>query len=359
MKIPKATKLPSGNWNINMMVDRQRISITAATRKEVERQAAEYFAAYPKDGAKVEKAQKKETLTLTSAIDEYIKSKSAVLSPATVRGYRTVQKNRFAGLMDRDVRGITKMDVQIAVNAEARKVSAKTVANAYGLVRPVLKECGVDVFGVRLPQVQKPVKRYLQPKDIGKLAQAVQGDSCEVPILLAVWLGLRRSEIAGLCWDCVDMDNSLLHIRRAVVPDEHNKWVQKNTAKNLSSQRTVDCPDYIMDRIRELPHRSDGRLFPMHPDTIRKHVHRACAAAGITDTTVHGLRHTNAAVMKAAGIDDRYAMERGGWSCESTYRKTYSYVFDSDKVDANKAINEYFTAKITDKITDEKEDTTE
>ena len=207
--------------------------------------------------------------------------------------------------------------------------------------------------------MQKPVKRYLQPKDIGKLAQAVQGDSCEVPILLAVWLGLRRSEIAGLCWDCVDMDNSLLHIRRAVVPDEHNKWVQKNTAKNLSSQRTVDCPDYIMDRIRELPHRSDGRLFPMHPDTIRKHVHRACAAAGITDTTVHGLRHTNAAVMKAAGIDDRYAMERGGWSCESTYRKTYSYVFDSDKVDANKAINEYFTAKITDKITDEKEDTTE
>ena len=354
MKIPKATKLPSGNWNINMMVDRQRISITAATRKEVERQAAAI-----KGGAKVEKAQKKETLTLTSAIDEYIKSKSAVLSPATVRGYRTVQKNRFAGLMDRDVRGITKMDVQIAVNAEARKVSAKTVANAYGLVRPVLKECGVDVFGVRLPQVQKPVKRYLQPKDIGKLAQAVQGDSCEVPILLAVWLGLRRSEIAGLCWDCVDMDNSLLHIRRAVVPDEHNKWVQKDTAKNLSSQRTVDCPDYIMDKIRELPHRSDGRLFPMHPDTIRKHVHRACAAAGITDTTVHGLRHTNAAVMKAAGIDDRYAMERGGWSCESTYRKTYSYVFDSDKVDANKAINEYFTAKITDKITDEKEDTTE
>jgi len=40
VKIPKATKLPSGNWNINMMVDRQRISITAATRKEVERQAA-------------------------------------------------------------------------------------------------------------------------------------------------------------------------------------------------------------------------------------------------------------------------------------------------------------------------------
>ena len=57
--------------------------------------------------------------------------------------------------------------------------------------------------------------------------------------------------------------------------------------------------------------------------------------------------------MKAAGIDDRYAMERGGWSCESTYRKTYSYVFDSDKADANKAINNYFADKITHKITHE------
>ena len=351
VKIPKAVKLPSGNWRVSVMVDRQRISITAPTKKEAERQAAAI-----KGGAKIEKKEEPETLTLTKAIDEYIKSKSAVLSPATVRGYRATQKHRFLGLMGRDVRGITKMDVQIAVNAEAKKVSAKTVANAYGLVRPVLKECGVDVFNVRLPQIQKPVKRYLQPKDIGKLAQAVQGDSCEVPILLAVWLGLRRSEIAGLCWDCVDLDNNLLHIRRAVVPDENNKWVQKNTAKNLSSQRTVDCPDYIMDRIRQLPRRDDGRLFAMHPDTIRKHVHRACAAAGITDTTVHGLRHTNAAVMKAAGIDDRYAMERGGWSCESTYRKTYSYVFDSDKADANKVINNYFTDQITHKITHEEKD---
>lgn len=347
MKIPKATKLPSGNWNIKMMIDGQRVSVTAPTKREVEQKAAAI-----KGGAKVEK--KPDKLTLTKAIDEYIESKSAVLSPSTIRGYKTAQNHRFAGLMNRDVHSITKMDVQIAVNAEAKHVSAKTVSNAYGLIRPVLKECGVDVFGVRLPQIQKPVKKYLQPKDIGKLAQAVQGDSCEVPILLAVWLGLRRSEIVGLCWDCVDTENNLLHIRRAVVPDEHNNWVQKNTAKNISSQRTVDCPEYIMEKIRKLPRRMDGRLFSVHPDTIRKHVHRACERAGIPDTTVHGLRHTNAAVMKAVGIDDRYAMERGGWSCESTYRKTYSYVFDSDKANANTAINDFFSDKITHEITHEK-----
>ena len=109
-----------------------------------------------------------------------------------------------------------------------------------------------------------------------------------------------------------------------------------------------------MYNILHLLYRPEGRGHARHPDTARKHIHRACDRAGIQDTTVHGLRHTNAAVMKSLGIDDRIAMERGGWSCESTYRKTYSYVFDSAKTTANTAINDYFSAIITDEITDAK-----
>lgn len=346
MKLPKAVKLPSGNWNIKIMVNGERISITAPTEKEAVAEAAAV-----KAGKKHEKAPDK--LTLSDAIDIYIKSKAPVLSPSTVRGYKIMQKHRFRSLMLRDVYGITKADVQRAVNLE--QCSAKTIHNAYGLVRPVLKEYGVDVFGVRLPQIVKPVKQYLQPEDIGKLIEAVEGDECEIPILLAVWLGMRRSEIIGLCWDCVDLDRGLIHIRRTVVPDEHNHWVLKETAKNTSSQRTVDCPEYILEKIRALPDPRAGQLFRMHPDTVRTHIHRACAKAGITDTTVHGLRHTNAAVMKTLGIDDRHAMERGGWSCESTYRKTYSYVFDSAAQQADTAINNFFDQKLPTKLPTKKD----
>lgn len=34
-------------------------------------------------------------LTLYEAIDKYIQSSDAVLSPATIRGYRTIQRNAF------------------------------------------------------------------------------------------------------------------------------------------------------------------------------------------------------------------------------------------------------------------------
>lgn len=349
MRLPKAVKLPSGSWNIKIMVDGERISITAPTEKQAIAEAAAV-----KAGKKHEKTPTR--LTLHDAIDEYIQSKGPVLSPSTIRGYRTMQKHRFSSLMSRDVYGLTKADVQRAVNLETEKCSAKTIANAYGLVRPVLKELGVDVFGVRLPQLKKPVKKYLQPEDIGKLIQVIQNDSCEISILLAVWLGMRRSEIIGLCWDCIDLDRGILHIRRTVVPDEHNHWVLKETAKNSPSQREVDCPEYILEKIKALPEPHRGQLFRVHPDTVRKHIHRACAKAGITDTTVHGLRHTNAAVMKTLGVDDRHAMERGGWSCESTYRKTYSYVFDSAAQSADNAINSYFGEKLPTKLPTENQD---
>ena len=40
MKIPKATQLPSGNWNVNVMIDGRRISVTAPTKREAENEAA-------------------------------------------------------------------------------------------------------------------------------------------------------------------------------------------------------------------------------------------------------------------------------------------------------------------------------
>jgi integrase len=352
MKIPTAKKLPSGNWNVSVMIDGRRVSVTAPTKKEAERKAAEI-----KASGKVQ--ARPGNITLCDAISAYIDSRG-VLSPATLRGYNTIKRTRFKELMERNIYSITRQDLQRAVNVEVKKVSAKTVKNAFGLIHKVLKEYGIDASGVQLPQAVKPVKQYLQPEDIGKLVEAVEGDTCEIPILLAVWLGMRRSEICGLCWDCVDTENSVIHVRRSVVPDASNKFVLKDTPKNSFSQRTIDCPEYIMDKIKQLPRREGGRLFAMYPNTITVHIHKACKRAGITDTTTHGLRHTNAAVMKTIGIDDRHAMERGGWSCESTYRKTYSYVFESKKVEADTAINGFFNAqvsgrnKIADEITDKK-----
>ena len=340
LKNPTPVQLPSGSWRCQVMVNGQRVSVV-----DEKPEVAHAKALALKSGL-IESKRKEQKITLSEAIQAYTEAGNGVLSPSTVRGYEGVRKHRFQSLMSRDVHTITRLDAQKAVSEEAKKVSPKTVSNAWGLVSTVLKDYGVEITGVKLPQKIKKQRNYLSAEEIARLIDAAVGDPCELPIVMAVWLGMRRSEICGLCWDCVDLKNSTVAIKRTLVPDKDNQWVLKDGAKNEGSQRTVKCPEYIMSKLREKYHGQTGRVFKDHPDTIRRHVHAICKRAGISDTTVHGLRHANAAVMIALGVVDKYAMARNGWTSDYTFKQIYGYVFPEGANETDVLINSYFEEKI-------------
>ena len=343
MKVPVAKKLPSGSWRCQVMVDGRRVSVTGRTEKEAIAEAMQIKAG-------MQEAKKREKrVTVDEAIQGYMDAGSNVLSPATLRGYDIMRRNRFQSLMKRDVRTLTRLDIQKAVNYEAGKVAPKTVINAWGLLRPVLKDYGMVFEGIKLPQKIKKKKTYLSMDESTRLSDAAVGDDCEIQIVMAVWLGLRRSEIMGLCWDCVDLERGTIEIRRAMVPDKENKWVIKEGAKNESSQRTLKCPAYIMDKLKEIYHGQTGRVFQGSPETLRKHVHQVCKLAGIQDTTVHGLRHANAAVMVALNVVDKYAMARNGWTSDYTFKQVYAYVFPEGAEETDDLVNSFFESRIAGK----------
>jgi integrase len=340
-KRPTPHKLPSGKWRCQVTVDGKRVSVVDEDKTVCQAKAVAVQSGI------MEKEERKKFLSLSDAIDAYIESKSNALSPSTIRGYEMVKKHRFKSLMKQNVNTITKADVQIAVNQEAKLVSPKTISNAYGVIRPVLASYGVDVFGVFLPKKSKPKKDYLQIEEIGTLLDSVRGDPFEISILLALWLGLRRSEIMGLCWDCIDEKAGTITIRRTLVMDKNNNKVLKEMTKNKSSNRTIQCPGYIMDLLSQKRNgKQDGPVFTYHPDSLRRHIHDVCAKCGVTDTSAHGLRHTNAAVMRSLNISTQHAMNRGGWTEERTYKGLYSYVFDSVATEEDKKIDDFFNGQM-------------
>lgn len=337
---PKPRQMPSGTWICEKMVNGKRIS---ATDEDPHLAHAKVLAMA---AGLLEQKKPKQKITLNEAIIRYIQAGEGVLSPATVRGYETMRKNRFPELMNKNVYDLDRLQVQEAVSRAAKTLAPKTVANAYGLLTAVLKDYKVDVEGVKLPQKKKKRPRYLTAPEIVKLIDAARGDSCELPILMAIWLGMRRSEIVGLQWDCVDFDQKTIEVRRAFVPGKDHRYVLKDEAKNEGSQRIINCPDYILEKLRLLHIRSSGPVFNVHAETIRRHVHACCARAGITDTTVHGLRHANAAVMIKLRVVDKYAMARNGWTSDYTFKQIYGYVFPEDSINTDAQINDYFETAI-------------
>jgi len=333
MKLPQAKKLPSGRWHIQVMVDGHRRGQTFDTEKE-----AVYWAAGVKTRAK-EMEKSVLSLTVAAAVDRYIESKDAVLSPSTIKGYRQVKDNLMGGISLVKIGNLTQEQIQRWVNGLAREKSPKTVSNAHGLLSAVLKEYRPSMaLRTTLPQKVKPDIRIPSEAELRAILAAAKGTKYEIPIVLAVWLGLRQSEILGLTWDCVDGD--ILHIRRAIVMGEDGP-VEKGT-KTYSGTRALHLPEYLKGLLEAAPRKGE-HIVRISGKAIYSGFSRVCEKAGVPHYRFHDLRHANASIMLASGIPDKYSMKRMGHATNNMLKTTYQHVIKEREAEYDQQIDSYFT----------------
>ncbi len=313
-------------------MDGRRKGRTFDTEKE-----AVYWAAGIKTRAK-EAEKSLLSLTVAAAVDRYIESKDAVLSPSTIKGYRQVKGNLMGGIALVKIGDLTQENVQRWVNGLAREKSPKTVSNAHGLLSTVLKEYRPSMaLRTTLPQKVKPNIQIPSEAELRAILAAARGAKHEIPIVLAVWMGLRQSEILGLTWDCVDGDT--LHIRRAIVMGE-NGPVEKGT-KTYSGTRALHLPEYLRRLLEAAPHRGQ-HIVRMSGKAIYSGFSRICEKAGVPHYRFHDLRHTNASIMLASGIPDKYSMKRMGHATNNMLKTTYQHVIKEREAEYDQQIDDYF-----------------
>lgn len=327
---PTARKLPSGSWACRVRVNGQDVSITRETKEEA---IAEAMAI--KHGIKAPDAPEV-NLTLGEAIDRYIEMKKDILSPSTVAGYKRIRKNTFASLMGQKLSALSHERVQRAVNAMASNSSPKSVRNAYGLLSAAVGEFAPDVsLHITLPQKVRTEIVLPSEDDIKAIAAAVAGRWVELPVLLAMCLGLRMSEIRGLTHDC--LNGSVLHVKQALV-DEGVK-----APKTYTSDRYLTVPAHISALISAIPQEQE-RLCPQSRRAIYYAFTSACEKAGIKHYRFHDLRHVNASVMLKLGVPDKYAMERMGHATNNMLKTVYQHTMPAERAKVDADVNEYFAS---------------
>nr|MBQ8244015.1 hypothetical protein [Oscillospiraceae bacterium] len=155
----KATKLPSGNWRCKAYYTdeygkHRSKSFTAETKKMAEFMADEFL-------IEREHSARPENKTLGELADRYIDSQSEILSPSTIRGYRSIRQNAFSTIIDTRVGLLTKELYQKAVNDYASGRSPKTVLSAHAFFNKVLMENDITVgVGAKLPPRVKKRLRF-------------------------------------------------------------------------------------------------------------------------------------------------------------------------------------------------------
>lgn len=337
---PTARQLPSGSWTCRVRVDGRDVSVTRPTKAEAQAEAMAV-----KHGLKAPDTPRV-TMTLAEAYASYIDARGGVLSPSTVAGYKRLERNTFQRLMPMQLSSITSEHIQREISAMVREgKSPKYVANAEGLLSSVLKQIMPGKqFSLHLPPKRKPNLRQPDDKEIGAIMAAFRGSAVELPVLMALWMGMRLSEILGARHE--DLDGGKLHICRAVVLDENDQPVEKDSAKTYAGDRWVSVPGYIAQLIAATG-RDSGPLVTFSGAAIYKRFVRTLDQAGIPRCRFHDLRHINAAVMVRLGVDSKYAQERNGWASDRMYKQVYAYAMSDQMAAINKSIDGYFGNKMT------------
>ena len=334
MKVPTPEKMTSGNWFIRMRLGGENINITAATKTECIRQAQLVKAEY--------KAGKREpvkngTLTLDQTIDKYIDSRRGVLSPSTIRGYETIKRSRFSGVMNKPVQNVDNW--QKILSEEAALCSAKTLTNAWRFVVSALRYSGQPIPNVTLPQIPVNERPYLEAVQIPIFLDAVKDEKCEIAALLALH-SLRRSELCAVKKSDIDFDRQIIRVHGSIIQGADQKFSEKLTNKNRASDRAVPIMyKRLYDLLRERP---EGMVVDIYPGSIGKQINRVCERAGLPKVGVHGLRHSFASLAHHLGMRELEVMRIGGWSDYGTMRKIYTHLDKKDLESASQKMKEFF-----------------
>ena len=335
VKVPKPWQRPNGKWSVQVVVDGKKHSITEDTAEACVARAM----AIKQNLLKAKDNSKKPTLS--EAIDKYIEARENILSPATIRGYRIVQKNRFQSAMSRPVDAYDEQGWQRLVNQEAKSVCAKTLTNAFRFVSSVIHEETGRRYSPKLPQIVSEPREFLEPEQIQIFIDAVSQTKYAIPAMLAL-CSLRRSEILALTWDKIDLAAGTIKVQGAVVPNEEEKYVFKKENKNTSSRRTVPIIIPALKTALEEVKNKTGNVVSIHPSAILNGINRVCRNAGLPEVGIHGLRHSFASLSYHLSIPEKIAMEIGGWSNDATMKKIYTHVARADVLKSQEKFAEFF-----------------
>lgn len=253
----------------------------------------------------------------------YIKAKSNILSPSSLRRYNQYINSLPDTLSKAQIGTIGKPMIQAEINRFSSNHAPKTVSNYYGFLSAVLNFYGKEIKGIVLPQKEKKTPYIPTKEEVSAIFNEIKGTPFEVPILLSA-MGLRRSEICAAQAEDLSEDN-VLTINKALVENERKEWVIKTT-KTTDSTRTIVLPEYLADLIRK-----QGYVYNGFPGSIRSHLILVQKKLGIERFSLHKMRHFFASYMHDLGYSDKQIQEAGGWKTNNIMKTVYQHAMDMDE----------------------------
>jgi len=198
------------------------------------------------------------------------------------------------------------------------------------------------------PKVTRKQVTPLEPQQCQDLFAACKAHRLGDLIVLAAMTGLRKGELFALNWNAVNLDEGVLVVRKTL---QELRGLTLKEPKTSAGKRVVSLDPVAVEALRSrlkkakeenfepedvpvvFPNERGGYLRGSNFDRWVWYPIRE--AAGIADTFVfHDLRHTQASLMLAAGVDLKVIQARLGHRDFATTANTYSHLLQNAQNEA-------------------------
>lgn len=254
-------------------------------------------------------------------------------------------------------------------------LSPKTLRNLHNMLHKALEQAvNLDMISKNpvtyavLPKSQKKEMRYFTESEQRKLQEVIKGHRLEMPILLALYTGVRQGELLGLRWDNVHINLSgqsyikivetVYRIKNYGGGNEGKTSLIINKPKTRHSVRTIpllpDIAKKLYDyKMRQAEYLSAngypyiGYVFTttigtiMEPRDLQRDFKKILVQNDMRVINVHGLRHTFATRALESGMSPKTLSKILGHSSVGFTLDTYAHVTEELKTEEMAGMNNF------------------
>lgn len=141
---------------------------------------------------------------------------------------------------------------------------------------------------------------FLHVEEAQAMLSVLKGSPYYTAVVLALFYGLRRSEILGLRWSAVDFDSNTLTISHTVV--KNLTITYEDNTKTATSFRRFELLPEIKEHLLTLSRLNeyictDAAGVPLRPDSLTRGFQRALKRCNLPPMRFHDIRHSTASIL--------------------------------------------------------------
>ncbi|MFW6030214.1 MAG: tyrosine-type recombinase/integrase [Halanaerobiales bacterium] len=366
--MPYITQTESGKWQAQAYVGKdpntnkyKRKYKTFKRKKDAENWAKE-VELEASDGIVIEPGE----ITLGELLRRWLNNYKNKIAGSTYDGYKgKIESHLIPALGAIKLKDLQPLHVETYFSKKRIKgrkdgksggLSENTLHKHYVILNKAMKQAVKwrlikvnPVAAIESPQPEDKEKKAMTEAEFNKLMKVAKKEDCWMFnfLIVAIFTGMRRSEILGLHWSEVEFENKIIRVTHTLVPKIGEGSVLKNKTKNKSSKRSIKISDTVVKVLKEHKKmqteirlqlgpkyndtlnlvfcKEDGTKY--YPGTINKKLNRLLKKADLPlEYGIHTMRHTFATINLKNGVNPKIVQEMLGHSTIATTLDVYSHV---------------------------------